>query len=77
MARINRRVGLFASMKPGLWVILLGILGVIVGGAMYAVDHQTIGVGGIGVGIILMVVGGIILMREATPAPVAKPTQAA
>ncbi|MDA4123989.1 MAG: hypothetical protein OK438_00870 [Thaumarchaeota archaeon] len=63
-------------MKSGMWVILLGVLGVIIGGAMYAIDwHRTIGTGGIGVGIVLLVVGGYMFMQKAKPAPVAKPAQ--
>jgi len=65
-------------MKLGLWVILLGILGVIIGGAMYGVDwHRTIGLSGVAVGIILLVLGGVMYMREGKPAPPMKPTQTA
>lgn len=52
-------------MKPSIWIALLGILGVVVGSAMYFVDwHRTIGLGGVGVGIVLLVVGGVLAMQK-------------
>ena len=46
------------TMKPGIWIALLGILGVVAGVAIYFVDwHRTIGLGGAGLGIVLVVVG--------------------
>jgi hypothetical protein len=65
-------------MKSGMLVIGLGILGVIIGGALYAADyHRTIGLGGIGLGIVLLVVGAVMSMRKekAIPAPNPKQTQ--
>ena len=65
-------------MKTGMLVLMLGILGVIIGGALYAADyHRTIGLAGIGLGIVLLIVGGVLSMRKdkAMPAPDPKQTQ--
>jgi len=52
-------------MKLGIWIALLGILGVAIGGAMYFMDwHRTIGLGGVGLGIVLVVVGGVLSMQK-------------
>jgi len=54
-------------MKTGYAVVLLGVLGVIIGAAMYAAQwHRTIGLGGIGLGILLILVG-IWMARSAKP----------
>jgi membrane protein DedA with SNARE-associated domain len=46
------------SMKIGIWVTILGILALVVGGAMYLADyHRTIGSGGAILGLVLLVVG--------------------
>jgi hypothetical protein len=61
------------DMKPGIWIALLGILGVVIGAAMYFVDwHRTIGLGGVGLGVVLVVVGWVLAMRKqkAASAPV-------
>ena len=63
-------------MKPGIWLALLGVLGVVIGAAMYLVDwHRTIGLGGVGLGILLVVVGGVLAMQKpkAASAPVSSP----
>ncbi len=53
------------NMKPGIWIALLGILGVVIGAAMYFVDwHRTIGLGGVGLGIVILVVGGVLSMQK-------------
>jgi len=45
-------------MNAGYGVAILGVLGVILGASLYAADyHKTIGLGGIGLGIILILVG--------------------
>ncbi len=52
-------------MKPGIWLAVLGVLGVAIGAAMYLVDwHRTIGLGGVGLGIVLVVVGGVMSMQK-------------
>jgi hypothetical protein len=52
-------------MKPGIVLVVLGILGVVAGVAMYFVDwHRTIGLGGVGLGIVLLVVGGVLSMQK-------------
>jgi membrane protein DedA with SNARE-associated domain len=45
-------------MKMGMWVSILGILAVAVGGVMYlAKFHRTIGEAGVVLGLILLVIG--------------------
>lgn len=45
-------------MNQGYTFAGLGILAIVIGGAMWALDwHHTIGEGGVGVGIILVIVG--------------------
>lgn len=61
-------------MKPGIWVALLGILGVVIGGAMYLIDwHRTIGLSGVGLGIVLVVVGGVLTMQKQKAASAPNP----
>jgi membrane protein DedA with SNARE-associated domain len=62
-------------MGLGMWVMILGILGIIVGAAMYAADyHRTIGTYGLGLGVILVIVGAAWWMMKERKAPVpAKP----
>ena len=62
------------NMKPGIWIALLGILGVVIGAAMYFVDwHRTIGLGGVGLGIVLLVVGGVLSMQKPKTASAPSP----
>jgi protein-S-isoprenylcysteine O-methyltransferase Ste14 len=45
-------------MNTGYAVAVLGVLGIILGAAMYAIPwHRTIGLGGVGLGVILLLVG--------------------
>jgi hypothetical protein len=45
-------------MKTGYLVLGLGILGIIVGASMYVAGfHHTIGLGGMGLGVILVLLG--------------------
>ena len=45
-------------MNNGYLVMGLGVLGLIVGAGMYAADwHKTIGLGGIGLGVVLILAG--------------------
>ena len=64
---------------PGLWVMILGILGIIIGGAMYGDNyHKTIGTAGIILGIILIVLGAAWWMMTNRKAPTtAAPSQPA
>ena len=53
-------------MNTGYWVVGLGVLGLILGVAMYAASwHKTVGEGGIGLGIVL-IIAGVWLSRGAT-----------
>ena len=64
-------------MNMGYGVAALGVLGLVIGGAMYAADwHRTIGLGGVGVGVILLI-AGFWMSRSAKKAPAmsAGPTQ--
>ncbi|MDA4127876.1 MAG: hypothetical protein OK422_00190 [Thaumarchaeota archaeon] len=50
-------------MKNSLLVLGLGVLALVVGGAMYAIDyHRTIGLGGVGLGV-LLILGGVAMTR--------------
>ena len=52
-------------MNNGYLVAGLGVLGLIVGAGMYFADwHRTIGLGGVGLGVVLILVG-VWLSREA------------
>jgi uncharacterized membrane protein HdeD (DUF308 family) len=64
------------KMGLGMWVMILGILGIIVGAAMYAADyHRTIGTYGMGLGIILVIVGAAWWMMKDRKAPMAATPQ--
>jgi hypothetical protein len=61
-------------MKPGILLAILGILGVVAGVAMYFMDwHRTIGLGGVGLGIVLLVVGGVLSMQKQKAASAPSP----
>jgi hypothetical protein len=63
-------------MKSGMLVIGLGILGVIVGGGLYVADyHRTIGLAGIGLGIVLLIAGAAMSMRKEKAMPTPDPKQ--
>ena len=54
-------------MNAGYPVAILGVLGVLLGAGMYASDwHKTIGLGGIGLGIVLML-AGVWMARSMRP----------
>jgi hypothetical protein len=62
-------------MNIGYAVAALGVLGVIVGGGMYAAGwHHTIGLGGIGLGIVL-IIAGIWLARNPPAKATTQPSQ--
>jgi len=63
----------------GLWVMILGILGIIIGGAMYGDNyHKTIGTAGIILGVILIVLGAVWWMMTNRKTPtMAAPSQPA
>jgi len=69
------------KMGIGMWIMILGILGIIIGGAMYGDNyHKTIGLSGIALGIILIVLGAAWWMmkeRKAPMAPAPQPAQPA
>jgi len=54
-------------MNTGYIVVVLGVLGVILGAGMWAAQwHKTIGLGGVGLGILLIVVG-VWMARSVQP----------
>lgn len=58
------------KMGYGIWIVILGILAVIIGGAMEAASyHKTIGLGGIILGIILIILGLAWWMMKERSAP--------
>jgi protein-S-isoprenylcysteine O-methyltransferase Ste14 len=60
-------------LNSGYAVAILGVLGVLVGGGMYAASwHRTIGIGGIVLGAILLI-AGVWLSRSGKKAAVAPP----
>ena len=60
-------------MNLGYAVAILGLLGVVAGGGMYAVDwHRTIGLAGIVLGVILLI-AGVWLLRSPPPKPAPAP----
>ena len=59
-------------LNSGYAVAILGVLGIIVGAAFYAMDwHRTIGEGGIGLGAVLLLVG--IWLSRQPPAKASQP----
>ena len=71
---LNSTSNLPTSLNTGYLVAILGILGMAVGAGMYAAGwHHTIGEGGIGLGIVLLI-AGVWLSRQK---PTASATQAA
>jgi multisubunit Na+/H+ antiporter MnhG subunit len=64
-------------MNTGYAVAVLGVLGIILGAAMYAIPwHRTIGLGGVGLGAILIVVG-VWIARNMRPKAVPQAGQPA
>jgi len=62
-------------MNTGYAVAVLGVLGVILGAGMYAAQwHKTIGLGGLGLGILLILVG-VWMARSAKPKATPQPAQ--
>ncbi|MGD0477337.1 MAG: hypothetical protein ABSB29_04110 [Nitrososphaerales archaeon] len=60
----------------GMWIMVLGILGIIIGGAMYVYPyHQTIGMYGAILGVILLIVGAAWWMMKGKSAPTAAASQ--
>ena len=57
------------KMGLGMWVIILGILGIIIGGAAYAMGYNTIGPYGMVLGVILVIVGAAWWMMKERSAP--------
>jgi hypothetical protein len=63
-------------MKTGILVALLGVLGVIIGGGMYAAAwHKTIGLGGLVIGVVLLIAGIALSMQKPKSAPAPMTTQ--
>jgi len=52
-------------MNMGWGVAALGVLGVIIGAAMYAAKwHRLVGLGGLGLGVVLLVIGIWLTMTQ-------------
>jgi uncharacterized membrane protein len=63
---------------PGLWIMVLGVLALIVGVALEAANtHKTVGLGGIGLGIVLIIVGAAWWMMKGKSAPMTAAPQPA
>jgi membrane protein DedA with SNARE-associated domain len=70
------------KMGYGFWVVVLGILGIIAGGAIYAAyaGHHRLGLAGIGLGGVLIIIGAVWwwMGNKASPKATApQPTQPA
>ena len=64
-------------MNTGYAVAVLGVLGVLLGAVMYAAQwHKTIGLGGVGLGVLLIVVG-VWMARGTQPKATSQATQPA
>jgi len=63
---------------PGMWVMILGILGIIIGGSMYAANwHHTIGEYGLILGVFLLIIGAAWWMMMNRKGPTTTATQPA
>jgi len=63
-------------MNTGYPVAILGVLGAILGASLYAADwHRTIGLGGIGLGIVL-ILAGVYMARSTKPTAAPQAAQA-
>lgn len=57
-------------MKIGVPVMILGIIGILLGGALYVAHyHHTIGEAGIALGVVLLIVGVALWMSKGKKAP--------
>lgn len=64
-------------MNTGYAIAALGVLGAILGAGMYAASwHRTIGLGGVGLGILLILVG-VWMVQSAKPRATPETTQSA
>jgi len=62
-------------MKTGHILAILGVLGIAAGAGMYLIDyHRTIGLGGIGLGVVLVLIG-LWAGRSMKPAAAPQATQ--
>jgi len=62
-------------MNTGYIVAVIGVLGLILGAALYAAQwHKTIGLGGVGLGILLIIVG-FWMARGVKPKAMPQPAQ--
>jgi len=62
-------------MNTGYMVAVLGVLGAILGAGMYAASwHKTVGLGGVGLGIVLILVG-FCMARGMRPKAASQTTQ--
>ena len=54
---------------------MIGVLGLILGAGMYAAQwHKTVGLGGVGLGIVL-IIAGVWMARGVKPKAMPQPTQ--
>ena len=64
------------KMGLGMWIMILGILGIIIGGVMYVYPyHQTIGMYGAVLGVVLLILGAAWWMMKERNAPTAAAPQ--
>jgi len=62
-------------MNTGYIVAVIGVLGLILGAGMYAAQwHKTVGLGGVGLGIVL-IIAGIWMARSMKPRAMPQPAQ--
>jgi len=62
-------------MNTGYIVAVIGVLGLILGAGMYAAQwHKTVGLGGVGLGIVLLI-AGVWMARSVKPKAIPQPAQ--
>jgi uncharacterized membrane protein HdeD (DUF308 family) len=64
------------KMGLGMWIMILGILGIIIGGVMYVYPYnQTIGMYGAILGVVLLILGAAWWMMKERNAPTTTASQ--
>jgi uncharacterized membrane protein HdeD (DUF308 family) len=66
------------KMGLGMWIMILGILGIIVGGVMYVYPyHKTTGMYGAILGVVLLILGAVWWMMKERNVPTTTAPQSA